>query len=81
MNLQLEKIRSGVAHAQGAEGETRLRELKKATQEFEAVFIGYMLKVMRSTVEPADDEEGSALGKDVYLSMFDQEIALADGEE
>ena len=75
VNLQLESLRSGVARAQGAEGETRLRELKKATQEFEAVFIGYMLKVMRSTVEPAD-EEGSALGKDVYLSMFDQEIAL-----
>ena len=31
---------------------------------------------MRSTVEPADGEEGNALGKDVYLSMFDQEIAL-----
>ena len=76
VNLELEKIRSGVAHAQGAQGETRLRELKKATQEFESVFIGYMLKVMRSTVEPADDEEGGALGKDVYLSMFDQEIAL-----
>ena len=75
MNLQLEKIRSGIAQAQGPDGETRLRELKKATQEFEAVFIGYMLKVMRSTVEPAD-EEGGALGKDIYLSMFDQEIAL-----
>jgi len=75
LNQQLENIRGGIANAQGAEGETRLRELKKATQEFEAVFIGYMLKVMRSTVEPADDE-GGALGKDVYLSMFDQEIAL-----
>ena len=74
-NRQLENLRSGIAHAQGAEGETRLRELRKATQEFEAVFIGYMLKVMRSTVEPADDESG-ALGKDIYLSMFDQEIAL-----
>ncbi len=75
VSLQLEKIRSGIAHAQGPDGETRLRELKKATQEFEAVFIGYMLKVMRSTVEPAD-EEGGALGKDIYLSMFDQEISL-----
>lgn len=75
VSLQPENIRTGITHAQGAEGETRLRELKKATQEFEAVFIGYMLKVMRSTVEPADDE-GGALGKDVYLSMFDQEIAL-----
>jgi len=76
VTLQLENLRSGVARAQGAEGETRLRELKTATQEFESVFIGYMLKVMRSTVEPADEEEGNALGKDVYLSMFDQEIAL-----
>jgi len=75
VSLQLEKIRSGIAQAQGPDGETRLRELKKATQEFEAVFIGYMLKVMRSTVEPAD-EEGGALGKDIYLSMFDQEISL-----
>ena len=75
MNLQLEKIRSGIGQAQGPDGEIRLRELKKATQEFEAVFIGYMLKVMRSTVEPAD-EEGGALGKDIYLSMFDQEISL-----
>jgi flagellar protein FlgJ len=76
VNLQLENLRGGIARAQGAEGETRLHELKKATQEFEAVFIGYMLKVMRSTVEPADDAEDNALGKDVYLSMFDQEIAL-----
>lgn len=76
MDLQLESIRSGITHARGAEGETRLRELKKASQEFEAVFIGYMLKVMRSTVEPEDHEEVGALGKDVYLSMFDQEIAL-----
>jgi peptidoglycan hydrolase FlgJ len=76
VNRQLENIRSSIAHADGAEGETRLRELKKATQEFEAVFIGYMLKVMRSTVDQAEEDEGGALGKDVYLSMFDQEIAL-----
>jgi len=72
---QLENLRNRVAHVRNSEGETRLQELKKATQEFEAVFIGYMLKVMRSTVEPAEEGEG-ALGKDVYLSMFDQEIAL-----
>src|SRR4030095_23328 len=76
VNLQLENLRGGIARAQGAEGETRLHELKKAKQEFEAVFIGYMLKVMRSTSNPADDAEDNALGKDVYLSMFDQEIAL-----
>src|SRR5258706_520609 len=75
VSLQPGNLRSGNAHAQSAEGETQLRELKQATQEFEAVFIGYMLKVMRSTAEPAE-EEGGTLGKDVYLSMFDQEIAL-----
>jgi murein DD-endopeptidase MepM/ murein hydrolase activator NlpD len=75
VNPQIERIRDGIAAAQGAEGEARLRELKKAAQEFEAVFIGYMLKVMRSTIEPAE-EEGQSLGKDVYVSMFDQEIAL-----
>lgn len=75
VSQQLESIRSGISTAQGAEGDTKLRELKKAAQEFEAVFIGYMLKVMRSTVEPAE-EDSQSLGKDVYVSMFDQEIAL-----
>ena len=37
---QLEKLQNGIAQAQGANGETRLKELRKATQEFEAVFIG-----------------------------------------
>ncbi|MEW5978204.1 MAG: peptidoglycan DD-metalloendopeptidase family protein [Acidobacteriota bacterium] len=53
----------------------RADQLRKATQEFEALFLSYMLRVMRSTVEPADPE-ASSFGKDVYLDMFDQEIAL-----
>ncbi|MFN8009150.1 MAG: peptidoglycan DD-metalloendopeptidase family protein [Terriglobia bacterium] len=52
----------------------RLNQLRTASQQFEALFVGYMLKVMRSTVD-ADDEESKALGKDIYMDMFDNEIA------
>ena len=31
---------------------------------------------MRSTVPQSDEEEGSTLGKDTYLEMFDQEVGL-----
>ena len=59
----------------GKTGEAKSDELKNATQEFEAIFVSYLLKVMRSTVEPADTE-GSSSGKDIYLDLFDNEIAL-----
>jgi murein DD-endopeptidase MepM/ murein hydrolase activator NlpD len=49
-------------------------ELRKATQEFEALFLSHLLKVMRSTVESADEE--SAPGKDVYLDLLDNEMAM-----
>lgn len=51
-------------------------ELKKAAQEFEAVFIRQLLKVMRETIEESSSE-GSGLGKGVYTELFDQEIALS----
>jgi murein DD-endopeptidase MepM/ murein hydrolase activator NlpD len=39
------------------------------------MFITYLLKVMRSTVE--SEEEGElSMGKDLYMDLFDQEIAL-----
>jgi peptidoglycan hydrolase FlgJ len=72
---QLDKLRQHLGTAATSKGEPNLQELRTATQEFEALFVNYMLKVMRSTIEPAD-EEASGLGKDVYMSMFDQEISL-----
>jgi len=39
------------------------------------LFFGYLLKVMRSTVE-VDKDDTSSLGKDIYTEMFDHEIAL-----
>lgn len=50
--------------------------LKTATEEFEGMFIGYLLKVMRSTLD--SDEGGElTLGKDLYMDLFDNEIALS----
>jgi murein DD-endopeptidase MepM/ murein hydrolase activator NlpD len=51
-------------------------ELKKAAQEFEAVFIAHMLKVMRETIEESGLMEGG-FGKSIYTEMFDQEVSLS----
>ena len=51
-------------------------ELKKAAEEFEAVFIGQLLKVMRETIQESG-LEGSGFGKGIYTELFDQEVALS----
>jgi Rod binding domain-containing protein len=48
--------------------------LRKATKEFESFFILQMLKAMRSTI-PESSMAGGGLGKEIYTSMFDQELA------
>ena len=47
--------------------------LKKTSQDFEALFIGMMLKSMRSTV--GKDSLTGGHGEEVYRSMLDQEYA------
>ncbi|MCL2878306.1 MAG: peptidoglycan DD-metalloendopeptidase family protein [Acidobacteria bacterium] len=51
-------------------------ELKKVAQEFEAVFIAQLLKIMRETIEESG-MEGGGFGKSIYTELFDQEIALS----
>ena len=51
-------------------------ELKKVAEEFEAVFIAQLLKIMRETIEESSTE-GGGFGKSVYTELFDQEIALS----
>jgi len=48
--------------------------IKKTTQDFEALFIGMMLKSMRSTVGK-DSLTGGGHGEEVYRSLLDQEYA------
>ncbi len=50
--------------------------LYRACQDFESVFISYLLKSMRKTVPRAESmNDGSR--QDMYLSMMDDEIARA----
>jgi len=56
------------------------QKLRKACADFEAVLINYMLKSMRKTL-PGDSMFGSSQQKEVYESMYDQEMAgkIAEG--
>jgi Rod binding domain-containing protein len=49
-------------------------KLKKACTEFEAVFINQLLQFMRRTV-PSSKPGVLESGKDVYQSLFDQELS------
>lgn len=50
------------------------RKLRKACEEFEAVFTYQLLRSMRQTVEKGDLFHGGA-GEEVYESMLDQELS------
>jgi murein DD-endopeptidase MepM/ murein hydrolase activator NlpD len=70
----LGSIQSQIQASETATGETRLDELRNVTQQFEALFLSYLMKVMRSSVE-VTDSDASSMGKDIYTEMFDSEIA------
>ena len=48
--------------------------LREAAKEFEALFLSYMLKVMRESIEDSGLTD-DGLGKDIYTELFDQELA------
>ncbi|MBN2244031.1 MAG: rod-binding protein [Acidobacteria bacterium] len=52
----------------------RKSDLREAAQEFEAIFIAYMLKVMRETIEESGLTDGGP-GKAIYTELFDQQIS------
>jgi murein DD-endopeptidase MepM/ murein hydrolase activator NlpD len=70
------QLEGKVHAAQNSAGEKQKSELRKVAQEFEAVFIAHLLKVMRETIEESGlMEEG--FGKSMYTEMFDQELSLS----
>jgi murein DD-endopeptidase MepM/ murein hydrolase activator NlpD len=69
------RLEDKVRAAQNAAGKDQKPELKKVAQQFEAVFITQLLKVMRETIEESGLMEGG-FGKSIYTEMFDQEVAL-----
>jgi murein DD-endopeptidase MepM/ murein hydrolase activator NlpD len=67
-------VQNQLRAAARAPGESQKTDVKKAAQEFESLFVSYLLKVMRETVEESGLMEGG-LGKDIYSDLFDQEVA------
>ncbi len=60
--------------AEAGEGGSDKKRLKKAVNEFEALFINHMLKTMRSTVLKSGLFKGG-MREDIYTSLFDWEIS------
>jgi murein DD-endopeptidase MepM/ murein hydrolase activator NlpD len=70
------RLENRLQAVQGLSGAKQKAELKKVSQEFEAVFIGHLLKVMRETIEESGLLEGG-FGKSTYTELFDQEVSLS----
>jgi murein DD-endopeptidase MepM/ murein hydrolase activator NlpD len=70
------RLEGEIRTAQNSSGGAQQSQLKKVAQEFEAIFIAQMLKVMRETIEESGLMNGG-FGKEIYMDMFDQEVALS----
>jgi Rod binding domain-containing protein len=71
-SADLLRPRSRAANGTGGTGSRA--ELKRVSQEFEALFVAHLLKVMRDTIEESGLTEGS-FGKSIYSDLFDQEFS------
>jgi len=74
-SLDAEKAQA-LARRKPGGGEKERAAAKKAAQEFESLFIGMMLKSMRSTVGK-DELTGGGQGEEIYRSLLDQEYAVS----
>ena len=73
-----EKARQLQRQANGPNGisEKQRHQAKKVSQDFEALFVGMMLKSMRATVKEDTVTDGGH-GEETFRSMLDQEYANA----
>jgi flagellar protein FlgJ len=78
-NGAAEKARQLQRQASGTStglSQQQLKQAHKVSQDFEALFVGIMMKSMRATVGK-DKLTGGGHGEEVYRSMLDQEYAAA----
>jgi peptidoglycan hydrolase FlgJ len=73
----------GTGHpAAGPLAQTKPRDLREATAEFESLFISQIMQAMRATI-PESGLMGSGSGQRMFREMLDQElsrnVALAGG--
>lgn len=69
-----ERLQSRVRALEGASSAEKKAQLKKVAEEFESLFVAYLLKTMRETIEESGFTEGG-LGKGIYTDLFDQELS------
>jgi len=69
-------LQRGLSNDGGVLTEKQRKQAKKVSQDFEALFVGMMMKSMRATVGK-DKLTGGGHGDDVYRSMLDQAYADA----
>lgn len=75
-----EPLNGGVLKAQPQAADKEKIGARKAAREFEALFVGMMLKSMRETVGK-DMLTGKGQGEDIYRSLLDQEYAKSIAEQ
>jgi murein DD-endopeptidase MepM/ murein hydrolase activator NlpD len=76
MVSQIEIVGGNLRGVQGSSTAQDAARVREVSQEFESLFIAYLLKVMRETIEEASGAEGG-FGKGIYTEMFDQELSRA----
>ena len=74
MNRTLERFQTSVRSSGSAASGQNKEELKKVAHEFESLFVSYLLKVMRETIEESESGEGG-YGKTIYTELFDEEMS------
>jgi flagellar protein FlgJ len=71
--MRIDSNQIGRAIQLGERTAPKLKELKKATQSFEAVFLKKLFSTMREGVKHV--KLGDSQGEDMYNDMFDQALA------
>jgi murein DD-endopeptidase MepM/ murein hydrolase activator NlpD len=75
LNRATAGLEKSLKAAQAQSAGSRSAELRKAAQEFESIFVAYLFKVMRETIDEAAGPESSGFGKAIYTELFDQEVS------
>jgi murein DD-endopeptidase MepM/ murein hydrolase activator NlpD len=68
------QLESQIRSTRALSSEQRAVQLAGAAREFESLFVAYLLKVMRETIQESGLFEEN-LGKSIYTELFDQEVA------
>jgi murein DD-endopeptidase MepM/ murein hydrolase activator NlpD len=71
---ELDRPAASLLQKAGSRKGENTAELRAAAKEFEALFLSYMLNVMRASIEDSGLTD-NGLGQDIYTELFDQELA------